>query len=492
MKKSLIALAALATVAGAAQAQSSVTVYGILDAGYTAKESTTIKYGSSHTNGAATATTTKTDTNGVTGVGSESTSRLGFRGTEDLGGGLKANFVFETGINPAESTITPWNNRQAFVGLQGGFGSLNVGTVYSQAHIISAGFSASTLPNVVGDVMYVQNGGSLNQTMDKFGITASGASVASTAGDTVGELRAALVTAKLATASNASGYTVAGASAAVSSHADAVTAVQKLLNAKATTDLNVRLARASNISYNVRTNNTVAYTSPTMSGFTVGAQYVLPTQTKIEGGDETTSSATQLSLGYAAGKFAAAAVYTAGESKSVTTGSAEKAGSLKTNALTTITGGAAAALPTFSTANTYVATADKAGTVTTVEVKTKEQMAALSYDLGVAKVSYIYAKRDTKDTVSDLSEKTTHNFGVKAPFGKTTAFAIYSMGDTKVLDGTANAAKFDLDGIQVGASYAMSKRTDVYAIYGTNKMDNNASTADIKDKQYAVGVRHSF
>jgi predicted porin len=103
-----------------------------------------------------------------------------------------------------------------------------------------------------------------------------------------------------------------------------------------------------------------------------------------------------------------------------------------------------------------------------------------------------YAKRDAKDTVSDLSEKTTHSFGVKAPFGKATAFAIYSMGDTKALNGTANAAEFDLDGTQMGVSYAMSKRTDAYVIYGTNKMDNKANANDIKDKQYAIGLRHQF
>jgi predicted porin len=400
--------------------------------------------------------------------------------------------VFETQLNPAESTITAWNNRQAFVGLSGGFGSLNVGTVYSNHHLISAGFSASTLPNVVGDVMYVIGG--TNTTLDKVGITATHSTLASTT--TVAQANAALATAGLANASATSGVNASGvnvtyvASGSVSEVVGTATLanIQTKLNRDATSDLNVRLARANNTSYTVRTNNTVAYTSPVMSGFTVGAQYVLPTQTKVEGGDETTSSATQLSLGYTAGKFAAAAAYTAGESKtkSTSTSTARSATPLETiqNVLTT---GAAVASTYYTTGTTAVT-----AVANTVEVKTKEQMAALSYDLGVAKVSYIYAARDAKDTVSDLSDKTTHSFGVKAPFGKTTAFAIYSMGDQKVLDGTANAAKFDLDGIQVGASYAMSKRTDVYAIYGSQKMDNKANTNDIKDKQYAVGVRHSF
>jgi predicted porin len=336
--------------------------------------------------------------------------------------------------------------------------------------------------------MYVQSGGSLGQTFDKYGIRTTGTTIATA---TVAGANAALVTAGLAGAANATGYAVAdNGTTSAGAIAQAVAVAQTLIDQKAQASLDARLARASNISYNVRTNNTVTYMSPDMSGFKIGGQYSLPTQTKIEGGDETTSSTTQLSMSYAAGKFAAAAVHTTGESKSITNVAAVTAGVGQTSLLTITAGLAGTAVPTLAT--TTVANVAAAASVTTVEVKTKEQIAALSYDLGVAKVSYIYAKRDAKDTVSDLSEKTTHSFGVKAPFGKATAFAIYSTGDTKVLDGTANAAKFDLDGTQVGVSYAMSKRTDAYVIYGTNKMDNTANTNDVKDKQYAIGLRHQF
>jgi predicted porin len=91
-----------------------------------------------------------------------------------------------------------------------------------------------------------------------------------------------------------------------------------------------------------------------------------------------------------------------------------------------------------------------------------------------------------------LSDKTVHNFGVKAPFGATTAFANYTVGTQTILGGTANQNKFDLRGVQAGVSYALSKRTDAYAIYGTQTMDNKATTIDMKDTGYAVGVRHTF
>ena len=86
MKKSLIALAAVAAV-GAASAQSSVTLYGVLDAAYN--------------NLSATNAGTLSR---VTGNGANQASRIGFRGVEDLGGGLKASFVLEAAINVDNGT----------------------------------------------------------------------------------------------------------------------------------------------------------------------------------------------------------------------------------------------------------------------------------------------------------------------------------------------------------------------------------------------------
>jgi len=79
MKKSLFALAAVGAFAGAAQAQSSVSVYGVVDGSFTA---TTNK---SKTTAAGSEVTTN-QRNTVNGDGALSTSRLGFRGNEDLGG----------------------------------------------------------------------------------------------------------------------------------------------------------------------------------------------------------------------------------------------------------------------------------------------------------------------------------------------------------------------------------------------------------------------
>ena len=122
MKKSLIALAVLAA-SGAAMAQSSVTVYGIAD----------VWFGSSKS-GLTGSRTTVLDSGGVSG------SRFGFQGTEDLGGGLKANFLLEHGFNLDTGTAadtTKAFNRQAYVGLSGGFGEVKLGNVYTAYDDIS-------------------------------------------------------------------------------------------------------------------------------------------------------------------------------------------------------------------------------------------------------------------------------------------------------------------------------------------------------------------
>lgn len=75
MKKSLVALAVLASC-GAAMAQSSVTLYGILDVGFEKLPGVSARVSNNQ----------------------ESNGRIGFKGVEDLGGGLQASFVVETGI----------------------------------------------------------------------------------------------------------------------------------------------------------------------------------------------------------------------------------------------------------------------------------------------------------------------------------------------------------------------------------------------------------
>ena len=139
MKKSLIALAALAAV-GAASAQSSVTLYGVIDAGYSWAEHTGKRPG----------ITIKTTETGFTS-GNLSGSRWGMKGQEDLGNGLAAVFNVEAGFNSVNGDFTDGFNRRSVVGLKGSFGQVLLGRDYTPMDTIGGGdyFQASDL--VTGD-----------------------------------------------------------------------------------------------------------------------------------------------------------------------------------------------------------------------------------------------------------------------------------------------------------------------------------------------------
>ena len=136
MKKSLIAVAALAAV-GAASAQSSVTLYGVVDTGYGVEQTKTELFG----------VTTKTRTTGLMS-GNLSGSRWGLKGQEDLGNGLSAVFNVEAGFNSANGDFKDDGfNRRSVVGLKGSFGQVLLGRDYTPMDTIGGGdyFQASDL-----------------------------------------------------------------------------------------------------------------------------------------------------------------------------------------------------------------------------------------------------------------------------------------------------------------------------------------------------------
>jgi len=123
MKKTWVALAvAGAFVAGTAQAQSSVTLYGIIDVNYMWQEVPTNV-------GTSTAPNVQQESFSAINSGHQSGSRWGLRGSEDLGGGLKGIFTIEGGYSPdtGEQGQGRLFGRQAWAGLQGGWGTVVLG-----------------------------------------------------------------------------------------------------------------------------------------------------------------------------------------------------------------------------------------------------------------------------------------------------------------------------------------------------------------------------
>ncbi|MFZ6774284.1 porin [Undibacterium sp. SXout7W] len=122
MKHSMLALAMLGLTSGLAHAQSNVTIYGTIDSGLRNQTNTTAAGDSKLS------------------VGSNGTylaNRLGFTGTEDLGDGLNAKFVLESGFNTGtgalDNTTSTLFNRTAAVAIAGKSSSLSLGRQYTIA-----------------------------------------------------------------------------------------------------------------------------------------------------------------------------------------------------------------------------------------------------------------------------------------------------------------------------------------------------------------------
>ncbi len=392
MKKLLIASAALAMVAGTAQAQSSVTVYGIIDTGYNNVENTT-------------SAGVKTDTTQIRTNGEASTSRFGLRGTEDLGGGVKANFVIESNIGNTNANNTAGStnlgDRLFWVGLEDAkLGQLRLGQQDSTVRSNWLAHDQLAFANVVGNLAHNQAG-----------------------------------------VANGTG----SSDAAAGSHTAFNTAVN--------------------------------YISPRISGVQLTLGVMQNDSQAGTANKQKTGSGSQAGLNYQAGKFSAGVAYVEANTD--------------VNAVTAtgVYTSASSATAPVSTSNLGVPA------VAAQQTKNKETSAAASYDLGVAKLAYIYNKRDSKNA-SDASawasnvDRTSHSFSVSAPVGaKTVLRAGYGFGELR--QGAASNYNADIKGMQAAVNYNLSKRTTAYAIYGDESREISATTK-AKTKEYSVGVRHSF
>ena len=411
MKKSLFALAAVTAFAGAAQAQSSVTVYGIMDMGIAGG------------NGRAANGTTVTKATGLGVTQSpQATSRLGFRGTEDLGGGTSAFFTVEIGLTPDASTVInsgATQNRQTFVGLrQKGAGSFALGTQSTPIHEAVGRTDPGQQNNIVGNLIY----------------PVSGANSGGTA---------------------ANPYGVYGGT-----------------------------------SYTVRQANALTLKSENISGFTARAffsmnnddtsQTVTATPTVAGSGGQSDASGYGLGLDYAFKKFYITANY--------------QAFSAKTNASTTGNGTAAPSVFTITGAGQ----ANTPG----ANVNDNQMYVGAMYDFGIltAYAGYINRKVSANNNSQYFNRYTAQQIGVRANLTKT----IQSWAS--VGTGAYEASGYDLpsaniNGYQLGTNYILSKRTNLYAIFGNASQSNAANstatnatarTTSYNVNNYAVGVRHTF
>ena len=458
MKKSLFAIAALSAIAGAAQAQSSVTVYGILDVGY-------LGTNKSLTTGSTGNTTTKTTTSAFT-QNAEQTSRLGFRGTEALGGGASAFFTVELGLTPMNGNITgsskafdayqgttnnggsAVDNRQSFVGYkQTGIGQAALGRQYTPVFNAGAVTSPGQYNNLVGDVVYA--GGSA-------GLGSDAAGFAGGSGDS------------LAFTNRASN--------AVTAQSDRFGGLQ--LNGMYA--LNNKNATQSTASVGGNTN---------WNGWGLGADF---TWQKLQVTAAYQSFKTQYTNNVLDSalvtNFGAAA--TSGQNISACSTSGTT--STPNTAATT---GSSAGTSTCNTANLSLAS----------NRSDKQTLVGATYDFGILKAYAQWVGRKIQEdaaqttsngttavTAGEQLNRNAQQVGVRSFITpKVEGFASFGTGKMKA---TYGAATLNFNGFQAGSNYWLSKRTNLYAIYGQTQTSSSSTVAGAGStaNNYAVGLRHTF
>ena len=442
MKKSLLALAAMGAFAGAAQAQSSVTVYGILDVGYVGTHSrvggsgNVPNYGApiGATSGIPAIANSNTQSNGFVGNGAETTSRLGFRGTEDLGGGTSAFFTIELAIAPQSEQVistAATQNRQTFVGVrQKGLGAVSIGTQYTPIHRAVGLTDPGQQNNVVGSVIYGAPGG------------------------------------------------------------------------------NIAPGNGSTGAYTVRTNNMLFIESDTFSGFKANAFYTQnnnnsfqrSNERQLVGGEYTGGVNNQngwgIGLNFTWQKLLVTANYQSLNSKNPY--------GAETFALGTV----GTALNTSQVTSTYNGfpspwVASSGGQ----NIKDNQQYYAATYDFGIVKLfaGYINRKATAQQTPELYLSRTGQQIGARGFITKTIeAWGSAGTGRLNAFGNGAPTANFNA--WQLGSNYWLSKRTNLYAIYGqtitsTAAVDTVVSSGALVSRagsingavsQYALGVRHTF
>jgi predicted porin len=434
MKKSLIALAALATVATGAQAQSSVEIYGILSTGYES-----MKLSGSDGSEIKQTTTGR--------QGAQSGSRLGFRGTEDLGGGTKAGFVYELGVDM--STGIAANPRLAYLDLNNStFGTLRAGRVDSLTRQ-----AVNT---------YTSHGN-------------SGFEAGNTAAS-MGRVSALVATrdnAYLNTLSRTNG-TINGFNGATSTVASTTPTLANSQAAIAANAADIALLSWGQAAG--RTSNTIGYISPSIGGVQFHAQVGKVESDTSAVANKTVAQDTQAyGLSYNAGALSLMAATSTEKSKSVELGGSTNAGNVK--AKTDIFG----ASYDFQVAKAFAIYTDR-------EIKRDNATLNAGIDNGFSGAFGTADGTTHKAGAANfnLDQKDT-TVGVSVPLGNVVLVGSYSTGDIK-FEGDANT--LDMDGYQLQANYLFSKRTKAYVMYGQTKLKSVDNTDKLKG--YVAGIQHSF
>jgi predicted porin len=392
MKKLLLALFAMAGIA-TANAQSSVTMYGVLDVGYT---------GITQRIGTTDVPVQKVQTNQF-GQSAQSSSRLGIRGTEALGGGTSAFFTAEFQLYPQDQNLSGGRNgygygyyeggngglqnRQTFVGIrQAGYGQVALGTQFTPVFNAVAATDPGATNNVVGSVIYAANG------------------------------------------------------------SDGL----------------------SNNSFTARSNNAVTFKTDSFKGFTVGGMFAQNNQNTTQNaeyyaGGRNNQGGYGLNADYTWNKLYATVAYQ----------------NFKTQQPVDFFS------PAFFTGS---------GNTDSFNTNDTQTYAGATYDFGILKAYASWVGRNATSTIdsSQYVKRQGQQIGVRGNITKTIeGWASVGNGRFNAVGTGQSLANANFVGYQAGANYYLSKRTNLYGIFGSTQTTSSAGLT-AGTNQYAMGVRHAF
>ncbi len=407
MNKSIFCIAAFSAFSfysSNSNAQSGVTIYGVIDVGYI-----NIK-----TNGATSLQNENTNTI-VFGNSAQQTSRLGFKGTEDLGGSVFAFFTLETDMQPANGFLSHWQDRQSFLGLSvTSLGQFAIGTqntpIFNQLAASDVGHTNNTPGSAVYPI-YSKGGTRGNGTFDD------------NAG--VGGVSIALTTRTHSTLSfktaEVSGFTLAG----------------------------ITIFRSDTLSAQTKTQPILIQDST--SGWGVSGQYIQE-------------------------KFYLGVAYQALKSQNLGYG-CEQPGACPSTAVNP-------APKVWARAEGGVNTQDN------------QFYVGATYDFGYFKtyLQYINRKATSILNSSYTLSRSAQQIGLRG-FFTTNIESWANLGNGHYASYGVNNPASKLSAWQIGANYYLSKRTNLYAIYGADKVGStsiNSATGSGLVSSFASGVRVQF
>jgi len=448
MKKSLFAVAAtgaFVAAAGGAQAQSSVTVYGIVDVGYTNGDA---RVSSGSTNA-------KQNISRISNS-MESGSRIGFRGTEDLGGGTSAQFVFELGIQPA-----------------GNAGSNSAGSTPAPASTDSPSQSSSanaSAPNWVPNIRQAY-----------VGITKNG----------LGQVRVGTQNTLFweQAGSNTAGQLAQTFGSMLAPTTDGAFFNTTTLNGTTSTIVNGSAFGA----YSTRTTNTINFRTERMAGAMLKASWTQSNQNTSQttpansisaansfAGGTSNQQGYQLGLDWNIQKANIQASYAAFKSEN------------PNGAVTVTASCAAVGCTALGIGATAGGTTAWGGGVMGNNVNDTQALVTASYDFGILKAYAGWTQRKVSNTYNSnqFLQRTAQEIGVRGYVTKTVEYW-GSVGNGRYTTWQNTGVTANITGYQVGSNYWMSKRTNLYAIYGQNGT-SSTSNGSANVSQASVGIRHTF